>query len=312
MLLYISSFNSPSHLLPLQSLAMEQAGTQARPVPAPRRLYPELRAANYENIEINLPSSSSSSSNKNNTNNNNNNNIQNKLNNSNSGSKKLNNDAENLHGNCAEKKLPASGHSKLILQEANVEQPIYGPDANENVEPVYALPRPAPRQRARAELLEQQQDEQVQEEEEEEKKKELIMASPKALRTAPSVPSKELNVQMERRRPDRCSISSEFSTTSFGTGNGQLEDDSRYTSNASLDCSESGSQSGKFKSPSPGYVRDDDDHDEHDHDLDHDDDDDGDHHVQLRGQQVRVEGAEYADAAISDLSELSASCDDDK
>lgn len=255
---------------------MEQAGTQARPVPAPRRLYPELRAANYENIEINVPSSSR------------NNNIENSQhnhtnNNNNSGIKKLNISAENLHGNCGEKKLPAGGHSKLILQEQNVvDQPIYGPDANENVpamEPVYALPRPAPRQRARAELLEEEGREQEQElgndECDEVAEPELTKASPKVLRAAPQVPSKQFNVEQERRRPDRCSISSEFSTTSLGAGNGQLDggDDSRYTSNASLDCSESGSQSGKFKSPSPGYVRHDDDHDDRDDHDDHDDDD---------------------------------------
>ncbi|XP_034480714.1 uncharacterized protein LOC117786511 isoform X2 [Drosophila innubila] len=243
---------------------MEKAGTQARPVPAPRRLYPEMRTANYENIEINVRSSSSSSNNINS--NQNNNNHKHTHNNNNSACKKLNINVENLHGSCVEKKLPSSSHNKLILQEANVEQPIYGPDANENVpvEPLYATPKPAPRQRARAELLQEQEEQEEHEEheeheeqeeesaEQEDRQKQQVTASNRSLRAAPQVPSKPLNVEQERRRPDRCSISSEFSTTSIG-GNGQLEDDLRYTSNGSLDCSES-SQSGKFKSPSPGNL----------------------------------------------------------
>ncbi|XP_017869591.1 PREDICTED: uncharacterized protein LOC108618193 isoform X3 [Drosophila arizonae] len=238
---------------------MEKAGTQTRPVPAPRRLYPEIRAANYENIEINVGSNtinrSPANGNNINSNNNNNNNIG-ICSNSNSNKKKLNINAENLHGGCAEKKLPASGQSKLILQEQNVEQPIYGPDANENVpaEPLYATPRPAPRQRARAELLP------AAEEEEEEERKAAVQeqqrpatAVPLVTRAAPQVPSKPLNIELDRRRPERCSISSEFSTTSVSGANGQLENDSRYTSSGSLNCSES-SQSGKFKSPSPGNL----------------------------------------------------------
>ncbi|XP_023178671.2 uncharacterized protein LOC111604732 isoform X1 [Drosophila hydei] len=238
---------------------MEQAGTQTRPVPAPRRLYPELRAANYENIEINVGSNASrspancnnnNSANNNANNNNNNNNIN--IISSNSNKMKLNINAENLHGSCAEKKLPASGQSKLILQEQNVEQPIYGPDANENVpaEPLYAMPMPAPRQRARAELLPEMTEEMA---EQGKKQEQQAPAVPLVMRAAPQVPSKPLNIEQERRRPDRCSISSEFSTTSASGANGQPENDSRYTSSGSLNFSES-SQSNKFKSPSPGNL----------------------------------------------------------
>ncbi|KAH8387242.1 hypothetical protein KR093_005846 [Drosophila rubida] len=235
---------------------MERAGTQARPVPAPRRLYPELRPANYENIEINVSSSSSSGNHTNQINHNHSH--SHGSGSGNSGCKKLNIDVENMHGSCGEKKLPANSHNKLILQELNVEQPIYGPDANENVppEPLYATPKPAPRQRARAELL---LDKEAEEEEEQGDVQQAAAAvqqeqqGKKALRAAPQVPAKQLNVELDRRRRERCSISSEFSTTSIG-GNGQPEDDSRYASNASLEGSESGSQSGKFKSPSPGYV----------------------------------------------------------
>ncbi|XP_030567279.1 uncharacterized protein LOC115767222 isoform X1 [Drosophila novamexicana] len=284
---------------------MEQAGAQTRPVPAPRRLYPEVRVANYENIDINVGSGSTSANNHNCNNNNHNNN------------KKLNINAENLHDSCAEKKLPASSHSKLILQEHNVEQPIYGPDANENVpaEPLYATPKPAPRQRALAELL--LEDEHVGEAEGKEKDQPAI-ASPKAMRAAPQVPSKPLNIEADRRRAERYSISSELSTTSISGGgggvsgaNGQPENDSRYTSNASLDCSES-SQSGKFKSPSPGYVDEgnaeqaDENHQDHGRDLE------GDSDTETETDTETEAEAEAERAASSDQSELSASCDDDK
>ncbi|KAH8336183.1 hypothetical protein KR074_009935 [Drosophila pseudoananassae] len=200
---------------------------QARPVPAPRRLYPELRPANYENIEIRPPSTTTTTTTPNNNNNNNNN------------LKKLNINAENLHGNCSEKKLPAGGHSKLILQESNAvdqQQPIYGPDANENVlEPEYAVPRPAPRQRLPPEP---------------EAEEEAVPL--RAMRAAPQVPPKPLNVPAADQRFSVCSEMSTTSAATQGKG-GEDREDSRYASNASLDCSES-SQSGKFKSQSPGYV----------------------------------------------------------
>ncbi|XP_017852891.1 uncharacterized protein LOC108606877 isoform X2 [Drosophila busckii] len=188
---------------------MEQAAP--RPVPAPRRLYPELRAANYENIELNLPHSSKSQCQSNNNNNCN----------------KLNIESKNLHQSCSEK----SAHQKLIQNVVLEQQPIYGPDANENVpqEPLYATPKPAPRQRLPPEEI----------------------SSPNLrLRKAPEVPAKPLNIELERRRADRYSISSEFSTTSVdvGAGNGDLE--SQYTpSSGSLN-----SLSGKFNTQSPGNL----------------------------------------------------------
>lgn len=145
--------------------------------------------------------------------------------------------------NCAEKKLPSSGQNKLILQENNSDsqQPIYGPDANENVqEPVYATPRPAPRQRlppaGEPEDSYPDPDDEV---------------PLRILRAAPQIPPKPLNILLDQRS----SICSEVSTTSVQTP-GKADEDregSRYASNASLDCSES-SHSGKFKSQSPGYV----------------------------------------------------------
>ncbi|XP_068159506.1 uncharacterized protein RhoGAP15B isoform X1 [Drosophila tropicalis] len=252
---------------------MEQAaGIQARPVPAPRRLYPELTPSNYENIELR--------SQNNNNNNNNDTKINTNLN------KKLNIDAENLHDNCQDKQLATSSHHKLLLksQQQNEHeqllQPIYSPDANENVDngiavqPIYATPKPAPRQRTAG------QDVNVD--------GAGASATRSPLRTAPLVPPKTLNVQLESRRAreQRYSISSEFSTTSANTAahvgddldvdvdGGEDEDgvQSRYTSNGSLNCSESSQKSGKYKSPSPGYVLDMDEHDQQQLDIDHDQD----------------------------------------
>ncbi|KAH8291731.1 hypothetical protein KR018_012627 [Drosophila ironensis] len=205
---------------------------QARPVPAPRRLYPELRTANYENIEIRPPNT---------------NNINNNHSTNNNHIKKLNINAENLHDTTADKKPPAGGQGKLILQESNalVEQPIYSPDANECVqEPEYAVPRPAPRQRPQeAGSLEDPE----------------VEAVPlRILRAAPKVPPKPLNIQTDARH----SVSSEVSTTSASPSMQQRQrqrhanaraGEDRYGSNVSLDNSES-SHSGKFKSQSPGYV----------------------------------------------------------
>ncbi|SPP78111.1 uncharacterized protein LOC117581408 isoform X1 [Drosophila guanche] len=198
---------------------------QARPVPAPRRLCAsELRPASYENIEIKP----------NNINNNNNNN-----NNTNISLKRLNINAENLHGHCGEKKLPASGQNKLqVLQENNAEhpQPIYGPDANENVptEPIYAAPRPAPRQRPPPAESPQNEVE-----------VDVDTVPLRAVRTAPQVPPKPPGLEQ------RSSICSLASTAGQTAGDASL-----YGSNASLDCSSQGSQSGRFKSQSPGYVDD--------------------------------------------------------
>ncbi|KAH8250621.1 hypothetical protein KR038_002683 [Drosophila bunnanda] len=192
---------------------------QPRPVPAPRRLYPELRHANYENIEIRTPNISQSNAAPNSDNSNNNNNT-----------KELNINSENLHTNCSDKKLPSSGQNKLMLQ------PIYGPDANENVQdPIYAAPTPAPRQRMPTESPS-----------EKEGNHDGESMPLRILRAAPQVPPK----------PDqRSSVCSELSTTSAVTA-GRADEDrdgSRYASNISLDYSES-SHSGKFKSQSPGYV----------------------------------------------------------
>ncbi|KAH8288223.1 hypothetical protein KR054_010110 [Drosophila jambulina] len=193
---------------------------QTRPVPAPRRLYPELRPANYENIEIRNPNISQSnvasySGNKNN----NNNNI-----------KQLNINAENLHTKCSDKELPSSGKNKLMLQ------PIYGPDANENVQgPIYAAPKPAPRQRMPTESSS-----------EKDGNHDCELGTLRILRAAPQVPPKP---------EQRSSVCSEISTTSVITEGRTDEnrDGSRYASNISLDCSEN-SHTGKFKSQSPGYV----------------------------------------------------------
>ncbi|XP_017033625.1 uncharacterized protein RhoGAP15B isoform X2 [Drosophila kikkawai] len=187
---------------------------QARPVPAPRRFYPEMRPANYENIDIRTPNKSQTNVTSNSGNNNNNN----------DNMKKLNINAENLHGNCSDQKMTVSGQNKLMLQ------PIYGPDANENVqEPMYATPMPAPRQRMPTESPS-----------ETEGNHDGELSPLRILRVAPQVPSK----------PDqRSSVCSEISSTMTV---GRTDED-RYASNISLDYSES-SHSGKFKSQSPGNL----------------------------------------------------------
>ncbi|KAH8236905.1 hypothetical protein KR032_006020 [Drosophila birchii] len=190
---------------------------QARPVPAPRRLHPELTPANYENIEIRPPNISKNNVSSNSVKNNNN-------------TKELNINAQNLYTNCSDKKLPSSVQDKLMLQ------PIYGPDANKNVqEPIYTTPKPAPRQRMPTES-----------QSEKEGNRDGESVPVRILRAAPQVPPK---------RDQRSSVCSELSTTSVMTVGKADEDQdgSRYASNISLDYSES-SQSGKFKSQSPGYV----------------------------------------------------------
>ncbi|EDW46213.1 GM13480 [Drosophila sechellia] len=105
---------------------------------------------------------------------------------------------------------------------------------------MYATPRPAPRQRlppaGEPEDPYPDPDDEV---------------PLRILRAAPQIPPKPLNILLDQR----ASICSELSTTSVQTSGkaGEDREESRYASNASLDCSES-SHSGKFKSQSPGYV----------------------------------------------------------
>ncbi|XP_067639655.1 uncharacterized protein [Eurosta solidaginis] len=271
---------------------MEQEDS-CRPVPAPRRLYPELRKTDYENVTVELIN------------------------------KNLNINSENLHttDNCTEKvpnnKIFFGTHSeedtnnttrKSILTETN---DLYGPNANEEVppaSPIYSTPTPAPRPRKPQNTdIENANTPSVYEN----TQVTLLSSSPAsqtlypqltsitgaiskeaspnastssspstsraALRKAPELPPKTyLSLERERyNRTQRYSIGSEVSTTSSynvtmgscgvvgfsaGGGGGLGE---RYTpksaSNATLNSSVDGSlddsgDNAKFKSPSPGYV----------------------------------------------------------
>ncbi|XP_036319247.1 uncharacterized protein LOC118733786 isoform X2 [Rhagoletis pomonella] len=268
---------------------MEQEDT-CRPVPAPRRLYPELRKLDYENVTVELIN------------------------------KNLNINSENLHTvtNCTEKvpnnKIFFGSHSDLedtastrksILTETN---DLYGPNANETVAtpgPIYSTPTPAPRPR-------KPQNTDVENANNIYENTEVLHASPQttptlypelpnstraiskenspntstssspsgsraALRKAPVLPPKTyLSAERERcNRAQRYSIGSEVSTTSsynvtiggggaragvgglddcaFGIGYTQ-KSASNATLNSSVDESNDSGDNSKFKSPSPGEL----------------------------------------------------------
>lgn len=267
---------------------MEQEDS-CRPVPAPRRLYPELRKTDYENVTVELIN------------------------------KNLNINSENIHTvtNCTEK-VPNNkiffgaqsdqedansvGTRKSILTETN---DLYGPNANEEVAPapIYAAPTPAPRPR-KPQNTDFENANSIYE------NTELRSPSPKtptlypqllrctgaisketspntstasspsnnraAFRKAPDLPPKTyLSVERERaNRAQRYSIGSEVSTTSSynvtvdasagGGGLGEHSFSGSYkqksasnaTLNSSLDGSNESGDNAKFKSPSPGYVSD--------------------------------------------------------
>nr|XP_014101697.1 uncharacterized protein LOC106626391 isoform X3 [Bactrocera oleae] len=265
---------------------MEQEDS-CRPVPAPRRLYPELRKTDYENVTVELIN------------------------------KNLNINSENIHTvtNCTEK-VPNNkiffgaqsdqedansvGTRKSILTETN---DLYGPNANEEVAPapIYATPTPAPRPR-KPQNTDFENANSIYE------NTELRSPSPKtptlypqllrctgaisketspntstasspsnnraAFRKAPDLPPKTyLSVERERaNRAQRYSIGSEVSTTSSynvtvdasagGGGLGEHSFSGSYkqksasnaTLNSSLDGSNESGDNAKFKSPSPGEL----------------------------------------------------------
>ncbi|XP_039959581.1 uncharacterized protein LOC120774204 isoform X1 [Bactrocera tryoni] len=265
---------------------MEQEDS-CRPVPAPRRLYPELRKTDYENVTVELIN------------------------------KNLNINSENIHTvtNCTEKvpnnKIFFGTHSdqedagsvgtrKSILTETN---DLYGPNANEEVTaaPIYATPTPAPRPRKpqntdfenansiyentalrspspKTPSLYPQLPRATGAISKETSPNTSTASSPSnnrsAMRKAPDLPPKTyLSVERERaNRAQRYSIGSEVSTTSsynvtmdgggsaFGersfSGSYKQKSASNATLNSSLDGSNESGDNAKFKSPSPGYVSD--------------------------------------------------------
>ncbi|XP_039959582.1 uncharacterized protein LOC120774204 isoform X2 [Bactrocera tryoni] len=263
---------------------MEQEDS-CRPVPAPRRLYPELRKTDYENVTVELIN------------------------------KNLNINSENIHTvtNCTEKvpnnKIFFGTHSdqedagsvgtrKSILTETN---DLYGPNANEEVTaaPIYATPTPAPRPRKpqntdfenansiyentalrspspKTPSLYPQLPRATGAISKETSPNTSTASSPSnnrsAMRKAPDLPPKTyLSVERERaNRAQRYSIGSEVSTTSsynvtmdgggsaFGersfSGSYKQKSASNATLNSSLDGSNESGDNAKFKSPSPGEL----------------------------------------------------------
>ncbi|XP_037934591.1 uncharacterized protein LOC119668963 isoform X1 [Teleopsis dalmanni] len=237
-----------------------------RPVPAPRRLYPELRKSEYENVTIDLIN------------------------------KNLNINTENIHNltNCADK-LPnnkvflgalteeeTSTNNKSILTETN---DLYGPDCNENVPiDLYTTPTPVPRPRKP-----QNSDNPTNNEDIYENSSSNAVTIPNnagaisksltgtpILRKAPELPPKSvINVEQDKIQ-SRHSICSELSTTSscnnagsYNLGDSHFSNSkaqksaSNGTLNSSFDDSTGSSEGSKkeFKSPSPGYVEHDSDED---------------------------------------------------
>ncbi|XP_004529589.1 uncharacterized protein LOC101459354 isoform X2 [Ceratitis capitata] len=258
---------------------MEQEDT-CRPVPAPRRLYPELRKTDYENVTVELIN------------------------------KNLNINSENIHTitNCTEKvpnnKIFFGSHSdaedagsvgtrKSILTETN---DLYGPNANEEVPPapIYATPTPAPRPR-KPQNTDLENSNSIYENTEilsttpntatlypqlprntgaiskEASPNTSTSSSPSnsraALRKAPELPPKTyMSVERERaNRLQRYSIGSEVSTTSSymvtmdgcggdGSVRYKQKSASNATLNSSVDESNESADNAKFKSPSPGEL----------------------------------------------------------
>lgn len=250
---------------------MENDQTTCRPVPAPRRLYPDLRKSEYENVKVEL------------INKNLNINSENIQNNANSNDKVPNNKVFLLYPTLPEDvdrlSLNSSNTQKSILTETN---DLYGPDCNENV-PIYSTPRPAPRPRKPQNtdiqnyentiitppttLVPPQTSSSAQSSPES-----STGAISKAVRKAPELPPKTyLNFERDNeRRRSNYSISSEFSTTS-SIHNTTSPNDTKDTnfkrdqfnksfasfksSSSSLADSIESSENSKYKSPSPGYVR---------------------------------------------------------
>uniref|UniRef100_A0A1I8Q100 Rho-GAP domain-containing protein n=1 Tax=Stomoxys calcitrans TaxID=35570 RepID=A0A1I8Q100_STOCA len=273
-----------------------------RPVPAPRRLYPELRKSEYENVAVELINKNLNIKSEN---------LQNNVNNN---EKVPNNKVFLLYPTLPDDEdiTPTNYNHKSILTQTN---DLYGPNANENV-PIYATPKPAPRPRkpqnneiqayentviVSSPGTSSQQHSQQQTLNVLDSSKGAINKTPNAspiqvARRAPELPPKTyLNSDREMERHRSYSISSEISTTSssFNITPPELKDTnfkrdklnkssmSYRSSNSSLTDSIESSDNSKYKSPSPGYVKGDNDNEsndlneisDHSHDDNNDDDD---------------------------------------
>ncbi|XP_061386624.1 uncharacterized protein LOC133321554 [Musca vetustissima] len=249
-----------------------------RPVPAPRRLYPELRKSEYENVAVEL------------INKNLNIKSENLQNNANNNEKVPNNKVFLLYPNLPENDddiTPTNNNNKSILTETN---DLYGPNANENVT-IYAAPTPKPAPRPR-----KPQNNEIQSYEntiirpissgggegaQQQQQLNILDSSGGAInkinnespiqitRRAPELPPKTyLNSEREMERRRRYSISSEVSTTSscnrdtttdlkdinFKRDKLNKSTMSYKSSNSSLADSVESSENSKYKSPSPGDL----------------------------------------------------------
>lgn len=247
-------------IISFQSI-MDESEISCRPIPAPRRLYPEVKKSEYENVTVEL------------INKNLNINSENLQKNANNNEKVPNNKVFLLYPTLPEDvdrlSLNSSNTQKSILTETN---DLYGPNANENI-PIYSTPQPAPRPR-------KPQNTDIQNYENtaitpppfpQPSLEPSTGAISKSLRKAPELPPKTyLNFDRDcERRRSNYSISSEFSTTSSihnPTSPADTKDTnfrrdplnksftSFKSSNSSLADSFESSESSKYKSPSPGYV----------------------------------------------------------
>lgn len=260
---------------------MEDDQTTCRPVPAPRRLYPELRKSEYENVKVEL------------MNKNLNINSENIQNNANNSDKVPNNKVFLLYPTLPDvdsdnRNVNATATQKSILTETN---DLYGPNANENV-PIYTTPRPAPRPRKPQNTDVQNYENTIITPAAQVTQPETPLPitqntavaltgavsrdvggpSGKVLRKAPELPPKTyLNFERENeRRRSNHSISSEFSTTSSIHNASLATNETKDTnfkrdrlnksyasyksSSSSLAESIESSENSKYKSPSPGYV----------------------------------------------------------
>ncbi|XP_075154252.1 rhoGAP_ARAP and RA_ARAPs domain-containing protein RhoGAP15B isoform X2 [Haematobia irritans] len=248
-----------------------------RPVPAPRRLYPELRKSEYENVAVELINKNLNIKSEN---------LQNNVNNT---EKVPNNKVFLLYPTLPEDGdiTPTNYNHKSILTETN---DLYGPNANENV-PVYATPKPAPRPRkpqnneiqayentvivpapGQSQQQEQQQAQNILDNSRGAINRTSDTTPIQVTRRAPELPPKTyLNSEREMERR-RYSISSEVSTTNSGfnitspAGASETKDTnfrrdklnkssmSYRSSNSSLTDSIESSDNSKFKSPSPGDL----------------------------------------------------------
>ncbi|TMW44455.1 hypothetical protein DOY81_010466, partial [Sarcophaga bullata] len=233
---------------------MEDDQTTCRPVPAPRRLYPELRKSEYENVKVEL------------INKNLNINAENIQNNANNSEKVPNNKVFLLYPTLPEeldnRNVNATATQKSILTETN---DLYGPNANENV-PIYSTPQPAPRPR-------KPQNTDIQNYEntiitplaQVTPNDNLLPLTSNTVESSTGAVSRDLGhaSKVLRKAPElppktsihNVSITNETKDTNFKRDRLNKSYASYKSSSSSLAESIESSENSKYKSPSPGYLQ---------------------------------------------------------